>query len=161
MALVSEPFSLRGVVTAEGWLAGCQGEPEATVRVRMAAALLARLSGRAPTFDDLTLDGDMALAQSVGRLLGRLRWVPADDLSRVFGDVAAHRIDSLVRSTVGLEDLPGVCWKSWIEYWREETQVLAKKTDVEHLMTVIDTLRDDTERFEKRLLRLEVHAKPQ
>jgi ubiquinone biosynthesis protein UbiJ len=40
----------------------------------------------------LKVDGDVALAATMGELARHLRWEPEEDLSRVVGDAAAHRI---------------------------------------------------------------------
>ena len=98
----------------------------------------------------------MALAESVGQLLSGLRWVPEEDLSRVFGDVLADRIDRGARALVGLKGQ--IAWRvidRWLEYWREESPILPRKLDVEQYIQAVDKLRDDCERLDKRLSRLE------
>jgi ubiquinone biosynthesis protein UbiJ len=47
------------------------------------------------------------------------------------------------------------------EYLREETRDLARKIDVEEWMEAVDSLRDDVERLEARLRRLEAPATPE
>ena len=156
LTLVVEPLAVTAVVTPEGWLAECHGEGEATIRVRAVAAVLAQWTGRAPGFEDVSLEGDMTLAQPVAALLAGLRWVPADDLSRLFGDMAASRIETLVKGSVGLKgQMAARLAESALEHWREETPLLAGKRSAERWMMAVDTLRDDAERFEKRLERLE------
>jgi len=152
LGLVLPPLALSVVVTDDGWLAATDGAPEATVRVSALAALLAQTSARAPAFDAVTLDGDRVLARAWAELLGRLRWQPADDLSRLVGDVAANRIERALLGAIGLKGQ--IAWRlleSWLEHWREEQPILARSAEVEHFVQSVDTLRDDTERLAKRL----------
>jgi len=156
IALQVAPLTIAGVITPEGWLAQCNGAPEATIGIRPLAAVSAQWSKRIPAFSDLTFEGDMALAESVGQLLSGLRWVPEEDLSRVFGDVLADRIDRGARALVGLKGQ--IAWRvidRWLEYWREESPILPRKLDVEQYIQAVDKLRDDCERLDKRLSRLE------
>jgi ubiquinone biosynthesis protein UbiJ len=44
------------------------------------------------------VDGDVMLAASLGELARHLRWDAEEDLSRVLGDVAAHRLAGLLRA---------------------------------------------------------------
>jgi ubiquinone biosynthesis protein UbiJ len=156
VALSLGPVELAGVVTPQGWLAETSGMPEASISVRPWAALQAQWSGQAPGFDDLSFAGDAALAESVAQVLGQLRWEPADDLARLFGDTVAHRIERGVQAAVGFKGQ--IAWRiveSWVEHWRDESPLLARKLDIEHYMTAVDSLRDDSERLEKRIERLE------
>lgn len=156
IALQVAPLTIAGVITPEGWLAQCNGTPEATIAIRPLAVVSAQWSKRIPEFSDLAFAGDMALAESVGQILSGLRWVPAEDLSRVVGDVLAHRIDRGTRALLALNDQ--VAWRvidRWLEYWREESPLLPRKLDVEQYIQAVDQLRDDCERLDKRLNRLE------
>lgn len=155
VALSLPPLTLSGVVTDDGCLAYSVGEPEATVRVKPVAALLAQ-AGRTPSFSDLDLLGDVALAQCFGRLVGRLRWFPVEDLSDWVGDIAAHRIEGWVRRAVGFKGAVAMrTLDSGIEYLRDEAPLMAHKRDVKQFVEAVDILRDDVARLEKRLARLE------
>ena len=77
IAVALPPLQVAGVLTDEGWLAACEGEPEATVRLKHAAALAA-VAGRDPALNDVQFSGDAELAAAVGRLLGRLQWNAAE-----------------------------------------------------------------------------------
>lgn len=156
VALELPPVTISGVVTDDGWLAATTGEPECRVRVSPAAALAAQCAGRAPAFADLAFAGDIDLAQRFARLTGRLRWLPVEDLSRLVGDVAAARLDAVAqRALAGGRDSAARLADSLVEYWRDEVPLLASRQDVEAFVTAVDALRDDAERLEKRLVRLE------
>lgn len=154
------PLSVAGVITEEGWLAMCEGEPEAVVRLKHGVALAA-LTGREPVLSDVLLEGDVELASQIGRLIGKLKWDATEDLSRVVGDVAAHRLEGWVRGVFGLKGQ--MAWRlaeNWLEHVREEAPLLAKKDSVVQFVSEVDKLRDDVERFEKRLERLAAARHP-
>ena len=155
VGVVLAPLTVRGVLTDEGWLAACAGEPEATIRLNHAAALAAA-SGRDPALRDVVLEGDAELAAAVGRLLARLRWDAGEDLSRIMGDVAANRLQRVARASLGFKG--EIAWRlleNWIEHLREEAPLLASRQAVGRFVGAVDSLRDDVARSEKRLQRLE------
>ncbi|KZE30051.1 ubiquinone biosynthesis protein UbiJ [Crenobacter luteus] len=154
------PLAVEGVITDEGWLAACEGEPEATVRLKPGAAL-STLTGREPALSDVLLEGDAELAGHVARVIARMKWDAAEDASRLVGDAAAHRLEGVVKSALGLKGAVG--WRlaeNWFEHLREEAPLLAKKHDVNRFVAAVDTLRDDVERCDKRLARLEAALSP-
>nr|WP_294866907.1 sterol-binding protein [uncultured Pseudogulbenkiania sp.] len=154
------PLAVSGVFTEDGWLAACEGEPEAVIRLKHSVAL-ATLSGRQPDLADVTLEGDTDLATAVARLVGGLKWDAAEDLSRVVGDVAASRLEKLARGVLGVKG--EIAWRlaeNWIEHLREEAPLLAKKPQVDTFVHAVDTLRDDAARLEKRLAALEAAVNP-
>jgi len=154
------PLTVAGVITEEGWLAMCEGEPEATLRLKHGVALAA-LTGNDPALTDVLLEGDTELATHIGRQLGKLKWDAAEDLSRLVGDVAANRLEGMLRGVLGLKGQ--VAWRlaeNWLEHLREEVPLLAKKDGVAAFVAEVDRLRDDVERFEKRLERLAARHTP-
>lgn len=104
----------------------------------------------------VSIDGDAELLQRFIRLLARIGFDPAELLARLTGDGMAQR---LVGGFQGLLGWGGKSAKTMAlntaEYLREETYDLARKTDAEEWSQHIDTLRDDTERLEARVRRLE------
>ncbi|AXK40790.1 ubiquinone biosynthesis accessory factor UbiJ [Crenobacter cavernae] len=149
------PLSVEGVITEEGWLAACEGEPEATVRLKHGAAI-STLTGREPALSDVLLEGDAELASLVARVIAKLKWDATEDASRLVGDAAAHRLETVVKGVLGFKGAVG--WRlaeNWLEHLREEAPLLAKKHDVNRFVAEVDALRDDIERCDKRLARLE------
>lgn len=161
VGIVLAPLTVRGVITDDGWLAACEGEPEAVIRLQHAAALAA-VSGRDPALSDVSLEGDAELAAAIGRLIARLRWDAGEDLSRVMGDVAANRLQRVARASLGFKG--EIAWRlleNWVEHLREEAPMLASRQAVGSYLRAVDSLRDDVARSEKRLARLEaVLVKP-
>ncbi len=101
-------------------------------------------------WQNVQMSGDPELAREVLFVAQNLRWDAEEDLSRVFGDIIAHRIvqaagdlkhwqrqatDNLARSAAA--------------YWTDEQPLLATRHDVERFVREVDALRDDVARFEK------------
>lgn len=155
VAWVIPPITVRGVITAEGWLANCQGEAEATIRLNHAAVLAAAMGGE-PLMTDVVLEGDSELGRHIGQLSRGLSWHWVDDLSRLVGDIAANRIDlGLRRAASTCGEVSGRLVESWFDYITEEIPLLASRYEVESFVVAVDRLRDDTERCDKRLALLE------
>jgi ubiquinone biosynthesis protein UbiJ len=112
------------------------------------------LGGRALS-SGIALQGDAAFSSAVAGVLRELRWDVEEDLSRVLGDIAAHRL-------VGA----GIAFLAWqrkaawnvaataAEYWTEEQPLLATRSAVDRFVHDVDALRDTLERLEKRIDRL-------
>ncbi len=70
---------------------------------------------------------DVVLAKELAEILGEMRWDAEEDLSRVLGDIAAHR---LVSTETGVLDwhknAAETIARSWAEHWQEEEPVLAQ-----------------------------------
>ncbi|KIA81255.1 ubiquinone biosynthesis accessory factor UbiJ [Chromobacterium amazonense] len=155
VAIALPPLHVAGVITAEGWLAACEGEPEAKLVLRH-GVLFSHLSGQAPQLSDIALEGDAELAAALGRIIGQLQWHASEDLSRVFGDVAAQRIETLARGLFGFKgQLAFRLADNWLEHLREDGAVLAGRHQVGRFVQDVDKLRDDAGRLDKRLERLE------
>lgn len=101
----SLPMLRLTVTPAGGFVSGESGEPPAvTMRLRPSinAGFAWMRHGTVGLQQHLSLEGDVMLAATIAELAQGLRWDWEDDLSRVVGDVAAHRIGRAVR-TVGSE----------------------------------------------------------
>lgn len=106
--------------------------------------------------------GDTELAREVLFVWQNLRWDIEEDLSRVFGDIVAHRMvqtgNDLRRWQQQTADNLA---RSLATYWTEEQPLLASRADVEQFNHAVDTLRDDVARIEQRIARLaEARALP-
>ena len=103
----------------------------------------------------IKVDGDVHVATEVSKVLQQMRWDIEEDISNITGDIAAYKIGEVTQSmfaqakkqTTQLADMV-------TEYWQEEKPVIAKKRHVEQFNTEVDTLRNDVERFEKKLEKL-------
>lgn len=131
------------------------GTPDLTLRV--SHFLLPRLMlGDEAAYREVETEGDTGLAAEVQYLFRYLRWDVEDDLSRVFGDIAAHRLARAGRAALEIPLQAGSSVAQMAaEYLKEESPTLAKREPVRQFVGSVDVLRDDLERIEKRIRRLE------
>jgi ubiquinone biosynthesis protein UbiJ len=105
---------------------------------------------------EMTFTGDAELAAALQLLFRNLEWDVEEDLARVVGDVAAHRIASTAQSFVAWQrEAAERAGRNVSEYLTEEAAILAQPADVTRFGGEVDELRDAVERLEKRLDRLE------
>ena len=103
-----------------------------------------------------TLQGDADLAAVVGKVLRGLRWDAEEDLSRIVGDIPAHELSQAgarIRQEIGRQAMSAAGMLS--EFWLEEQPQIAKKRHLDKFSQDVDALRDDVERFAKRVERLD------
>lgn len=130
---------------------------DATVSIGLPDDVVMRVLTDPPSlFSAATISGSADLAETLGFVFRNLRWDIEHDLSRVTGDIAAHRIFQVAKSLLQWQ------WRAarnlalgMTEYLTEEEQAIARRGDVEQFCSEVDALRDDCARVEKRLLRLE------
>jgi ubiquinone biosynthesis protein UbiJ len=105
------------------------------------------------------IEGDADVAQRFRDLLAETRPEFEEELSRVVGDVAARRVANFARDLVEWgRRASGSFAGSVAEYLQEEGRDLPTRTEVEEFLAGVDRLRDDAERLETRLGRLEATA---
>lgn len=105
---------------------------------------------------ELEVEGDTELLQTFAGILAQVGFDPEELMARALGDVAAHRLAHGARKLFGWSRRSAQTLSySGAEYLREETGDLARGGDVEIWMQDIERLRDDTDRLQARLERLE------
>jgi ubiquinone biosynthesis protein UbiJ len=154
VAVVScPPFRLRVLVTPEGELTRVSGDAAPEVTIEVTPGLMMRAAAHDETaWRDARVSGDVELAAAVDYVARNLRWDYEEDLSRVVGDVAAHRIGTAARrldewsrqSALSLAHAAA-------EYVTFESPLLASAGELERYNRDVDILRDDAERLEKRV----------
>lgn len=127
------------------------------LHVRVSPFLVPRLAlGEDAAFREIAMEGDMEFAQEISFLARNLTWDVEEDLSRVVGDIAAHRIAGAGRAVsrwsrdAALRTAQGAA-----EYWTEEAPLIASRVKVEGFVGEVAELCDAVERLEKRIERLE------
>ena len=136
-----------GQVTA----AALAAAPDTTIR--LTPGLMLRVLARDETvWNEIEIQGDTEFATVINHIFRNLRWDIEEDLSRVFGDIIAHR---MVQAGMTLDrwraqSLDNLT-RSFAEYWTEEQPLIARARDVARFNRDVDRLRDDVARFEKRL----------
>lgn len=105
---------------------------------------------------EIAVTGSADLAQVVQQLFRELEWDFEEDLSRVFGDVLAHRMAGAGRELFAWQREAGLrLAQNFAEYWTEERPLIARRGDLARFSSEVDRLRDDVERMDKRLELLE------
>lgn len=149
---------LRVGIGADGMLqrADPATEADATLLVRPSAdALFAFLGEGAQGVQRyLRIDGDVNLASTLGELAQHLRWDVEEDLSRVVGDIAAHRIVGLAgQAFARLRDLGLRAETSAAQFAATGSQV-AVKPQVRQLLEAAAALDQQVLSLESRVARL-------
>jgi len=149
---------------ADGRIAIDSGQP-GDADASLSGSPLALLSLAGPGAEDrlrgsaIRIAGDAEVAQRFRDLLQQAQPDFEEELSRVVGDVAAHRVAGLAR---GLLDwgrkAAGSLSTSVAEYLQEESRDLPTRIEVEEFLEAVDRLRESADRFEARLARLESSA---
>jgi len=124
-----------------------------SVTIRLTPGLLLRLAARDDNaWRDVEVIGDTDFASAIHRLVRSLRWDIEEDLSRFFGDMAAHRMAETGRSFrrwgVQTAEHTG---RTLAGYWTEEQPLIASANEVNEFNRAVDVVRDDIARLEKRI----------
>ena len=157
LELRAPPFpALRFAIATDGRLAAAPGsaEPSLVVTVRP-EALPAAAKGEDHFLRAIEVAGNARLASEVMFLARYLRWDYEEDLARLVGDVAAHRLAGLAREIAGWHaDAARRIAEGFIEYAVEEKRLLVTRGELEGVAAAQARLRDGLERLEKRIERL-------
>jgi ubiquinone biosynthesis protein UbiJ len=153
------PMETAYTIQTTGQVARAVADASRDLDVRISPFLLPRLAaGEEAAYREIEMSGDMELAHEISAIARALDWDFEEDLSRVVGDIAAHRIGNGVRAArrwsrdSALRMAQGAA-----EYWTEESPLIASRVKIEDFVSQVARLRDDVERLEKRIDRL---AKP-
>jgi ubiquinone biosynthesis protein UbiJ len=104
----------------------------------------------------IELSGDAETAQSFQRLLAFGKPDIEEELSSVFGDVVAHGLGDVARNVSRWgKNAHETVRQNVREYLQEESRTLPSRYEADAFRQQAETLRDDVERFEARLRRLE------
>jgi ubiquinone biosynthesis protein UbiJ len=147
------PFAAALTVLDSGEVApaGAGAAPAATVK--LAPGLMLRLAARDESaWREIDIIGDTDFASTIHHVTRNLRWDVEEDLSRAFGDIAAHRMAETGRTLQRWgEQAVENTGRAFAEYWTEEQPLIAGARDLEEFGRAVDQLRDDAARLEKRL----------
>lgn len=139
-----------GEVTAAAAGAG------ADVTLRIPAALMPRLAAREPkAFEEVAVAGDEALGRDIVFVAANLGWDVEEDLSKLVGDIAAHRAVGAVRAFHHWSrDAAMRLAQGAAEYWTEESPLIASRVKVTSFGDEVSQLRDAVDRLAERISRL-------
>lgn len=147
------PFTLSLTVLENGEVAPAALDAAPAATARLTPGLLLRLAARDESvWREVEITGDTDFARAVYHLARNLQWDVEEDLSRAFGDVAAHRMAEAGRTFRGWgERAFDNTARSFAEYWTEERPLIAAARDLDEFNHAVDQLRDEVARLEKRL----------
>lgn len=149
--------SLNLTVEATGYLAlaAAGAEPAVTIKVK-AADLPLIVQDMKKAFSYVRIEGDADFANSISQVSQGLRWDAEDDLAKLFGDVAAVRMVATAKAGfAAARDGHQRLAENVAEYLTEEKPVLMRPPAVADFAAEVARLRDDVERMQKRIEKLE------
>ena len=147
------PVTFAFTVQTTGEVTAAVPDAARDLTVRLSPFLLPRLAAREEAaFHEIEMQGDAELAQEISFLARHLTWDVEEDLSKVVGDIAAHRMVAGARafSRWG-RDAALRTGQGAAEYWTEESPLIASRVKVEGFVRDVADLRDALERLEKRI----------
>ncbi len=103
----------------------------------------------------IAIEGDAEFGATLREILSQLTWEAEEDLSRLFGDVLAHRITGFAKT-----------WFTWreqsfknlalgaSEYFTEEQPLLAKPNQLAQFKREVEALTSEVAQLEERIEKL-------
>jgi len=154
------PFTVTLAILATGEVEDAPADGAADATFTLTPGLALRVVGADPdAWREIDASGDTELGREILFIAQNLRWDVEEDLSRLFGDIAAHR---MVQAARGLErwgrETADSFARSAAAYWTEEQPLIARRADVERFNREVDRLRDDVERLAKRMEHAELRG---
>jgi ubiquinone biosynthesis protein UbiJ len=135
------------------------GEQPALVMSLKPGFLAALAKGEDYLMREVEVSGDSRLAAEVLGLIAHLREAAPDiveeNLSRVFGDIAARRMAGAARDFLAWQaDAAGRVAAAFADYATEESRLLVARPEHASFAAEVARLRDALERLEKRIAHL-------
>lgn len=148
--------ALRFTVAVDGRLTAAAAEAApALVITAGPGALAAAVQGEEQLLRAMEVSGNARLASEVMFLFRHLRWDVEEEMAKILGDVAAHRLAGLARDLAAWHaDAARRIAGSLVEYAAEEKRLLVRCGELAEHAAAQARLRDGLERLEKRLERL-------
>jgi len=149
------PATLTFTLGASGTVTSSNGALPDTVLSTTPTALLRYISTTPRDLGLIAVAGDMPFGTVLREIMSQLNWEAEEDLSRVVGDVLAHRLMGFAHS-----------WTAWrkqsaanfahaaAEYVTEEQPLLAKPRHIAQFAQEVDALRDAVAQLAQRIEKL-------
>src|SRR4051812_7122306 len=147
--------ALRLAITQGGLAATAEAGAETTLTLSGKPGLLAALSkGEEHVMRAVEISGNARLATEILELLRYLRWDVEEDLSRVVGDVVAHRVVGTARQFAAWQaDAGRRLAENVMEYAIEERRLVVAREEFDAFAAEVAALRDDLDRLQQRVER--------
>ncbi|KQV79467.1 sterol-binding protein [Massilia sp. Root351] len=155
--IAAAPVELRLGVTADGMVEAAPADAAANVTIRLKLSDLPLIAqNRERAFSYVQIEGDAEFANAISQLSKSLRWEAEHDLEKLVGPLAATRLAGGARAAFeALKSGQRKLAENAAEYFLEENPLLVRPAVTEQFGAEVRRLRDDTERFAKRLANLE------
>ena len=152
-----QAMALRLKIAADGMLEEAEADALADVTIRLKLTDLPLIAqNRERAFSYVKVEGDADFANTISHLSQHLRWEAEEDLSKLFGDVAALRMVSAAKSLIQTaQQAHQTMQENLAEYFLEENPMLVRPVAVQAFGAEVNKCRDDVERLIKRLEKLE------
>lgn len=157
MRLAGGPFTLDLTVDSEGLFrpGDKSAFPAVTIELPGDAPFRLISGGRESVFSAARLTGTADFAETLAFVFRNLRWDIEDDLSRLVGDVAAHRLVATGTATLRWQLSAGANLAANVaEYLSEEAELVVPARELERFGAEVEALRGDLAQLERRLARL-------
>lgn len=146
---------LRYAVTEAGELRPAASSGETDARFELSPALLLRAVQDREALAEARVSGDTEFAADLAYVAKHLDWDVEEDLSKLFGDIVAHRIAGGARElNAWRANVQASFLDALKDYWTEERPLVVKRSRVDQFVRQVDELRDAVERLDKRLQKL-------
>lgn len=128
----------------------------ADTTLTLTAGLIPRLlMNDEDAFHCITISGDNDFATALLDIGKNLRWDAEQDLSKIIGDIPAHRIAQTGKQVIhwhagSIHNLT----QALVEYWVEEQPMLTKSVYIKDFSQEISKLQDDVHQLEERIRKL-------
>lgn len=149
-------IDLTFAIQADGQVSNVPNSTTADASISLSLGMLPLLLAKdEDIYNTLKISGDNAIAKELIEIGKHLRWDITQDLSKIIGDMPAHRIAQAGEALVqwhnkSINNLS----QTLAEYWVEEQPVLAKSLHINNFIKEVNTLHEDTNALEKRLYNL-------
>jgi ubiquinone biosynthesis protein UbiJ len=155
-----EIFQLRASIASDGLLQNAlpvsAETPDAVILRIKPGDLAAIAQNRERAVSYVKIEGDADLANVISQLSQDLRWEAEEDLSKLFGDVAALRIVSLGQGLAhSVQATHRSLQENLAEYFLEENPTLVRPVAVTAFGEKVNVMRDDVERLMKKIEKIE------
>ena len=153
LAFDCPPFVARFRLLPDGRLEAADSASAADTTITVTPPLLLRLAARDENaWKETVVAGDAGLAAALDYVWRNLVWDFEEDLSRVFGDIAAHRMAEGVRALDRWRRNATLdVGRAFAEYAIYEKPVVASAEGMQDFVRDVDAVRNDVDRLEQRI----------
>ncbi len=151
------PVRVAVAVDSDGTLRPAPADASPAVVIKLThATVLQILAEGEDAWRKVNVDGDTGFASAISKVASNLRWDVEEDLSKVFGDIAAHRMAEAGRSAAAWPKQAAASLAGNVaEFLTEEKHLLVTPLRAAEFVRDVDELRDAVERLDKRIERLQ------